>query len=241
MDWCRGNFEKMKEIVPAILPENYKDLLGHVEALEGSVGLVQIDICDGVFVPSKCWPYKNDSGELGKILEQEEGLPEWMTMDYEIDLMVQNPKEDAEKWIQAGAKRLIFHIESDGILETIEMLKADHKYTKEDDLLEVGIAINIDTPISALENFIDDISCVQCMGIARIGFQNEKFDERVLNKIKEIKAKYPDILISIDGGVDFENLQSLIDAEVDRFVAGHSIFQGELEPKDAVAKFRNLI
>jgi ribulose-phosphate 3-epimerase len=241
VDWCRGNFEKMKEIIPAILPENYKDLLGHVEALEGSVSLVQIDICDGVFVPSKCWPYKNDSVELGKILEQEEGLPEWMTMDYEIDLMVQNPKEDAEKWIQAGAKRLIFHIESDGILETIEMLKADHKYTKEDDLLEVGIAINIDTPISVLENVIDDISCVQCMGIARIGFQNEKFDERVLNKIKEIREKYPDILISIDGGVDFENLQSLIDAGVDRFVAGHSIFQGELEPKDSVAKFRNLI
>lgn len=231
----------MREIIPAILPENYKDLLGHVEALEGSVGLVQIDICDGVFVPSKCWPYKNDSGELGKILEQEEGLPEWMTMDYEIDLMVQNPKEDAEKWIQAGAKRLIFHIESDGILETIEMLKADHKYTKEDDLLEVGIAINIDTPISVLENVIDDISCVQCMGIARIGYQSEKFDERVLNKIKEIKNKYPDILVSIDGGVDFENLQSLIDAGVDRFVAGHSIFQGELEPKDSVKKFRDIL
>jgi ribulose-phosphate 3-epimerase len=231
----------MKEIIPAILPENFIDLVGHVESVKGAVRLVQIDICDGIFVPSKCWPYKNDSGELQKILDEEEGLPEWETVDYEIDLMVQNPLMDAERWIKAGAKRLIFHIESEGIPETIEMLKADHKYTKEDDLLEVGIAINIDTPISALENVIDDISCVQCMGIARIGFQNEKFDERVLNKIKEIREKYPDILISVDGGVDFENLQSLIGAGVDRFVAGHSIFQGELEPKDAVAKFRNLI
>ncbi|MEI7513073.1 MAG: hypothetical protein WCJ74_00430 [bacterium] len=231
----------MKEIIPAILPENFNDLLGHVEAVKDSVRLVQIDICDGIFVPSKCWPYKNDSGELGKILEQEEGLPEWEKIDYEIDLMVQNPKEDAEKWIQAGAKRLIFHIESEGIPETMEMLKIEHKYTKEDDLLEVGVAINIDTPISALEYIIDDISVVQCMGIDRIGYQHEKFDERVLKKIKEIREKYPEILISVDGGVDFENLQSLIDAGVDRFVAGHSIFQGELEPKDAVAKFRNLI
>jgi pentose-5-phosphate-3-epimerase len=125
----------MKELIPAILPENYKDLLGHVEALEGSVSQVQVDICDGIFVPSKCWPYKNDSGELEKILEQEEGLPEWEKIDYEIDLMVKNPKEDAEKWIQAGAKRLIFHIESEGIPETIEMLKTEHKYNKEDDLI----------------------------------------------------------------------------------------------------------
>ena len=231
----------MREIIPAILPENFVDLEGHVEALHGSVSLVQIDVCDGFFVPSKCWPYKNDNGELKKILDEEAGLPEWERIDYEIDLMVKNPKEDAEKWIKAGAKRLIFHIESEGISETIEMLKAEHKYSREDDLLEVGIAINIDTPISALENIIDDISVVQCMGIDRIGYQHEKFDERVLNKIKEIRAKYPEILISIDGGVDFENLQSLIDAGVDRFVAGHSVFQGELEPNDSVKKFRDIL
>lgn len=231
----------MKEIIPAILPENFNDLLGHVESVKDSVRVVQIDICDGVFVPSKCWPYKNDSGEFKKILDEEEGLPEWLTMDYEIDLMVQNPLEDAEKWVRAGAKRLIFHIESEGVAETMQMLKTDHVYNVMDDLLEVGVAINIDTPISALENIIDDISVVQCMGIARIGFQNEKFDERVLGKIKEIKAKYPEVLISIDGGVDFENLQSLIDAGVDRFVAGHSVFQGELEPKDSVKKFRDIL
>jgi ribulose-phosphate 3-epimerase len=235
------NKNTMREIIPAILPENYIDLVGHIEALNGSVSMVQIDICDGIFVPSKCWPYKNDSGELSKILEQEEGLPEWEKIDYEIDLMVKNPMEDAEKWIQAGAKRLILHIESEGIPETMEMLKVDHKYTKEDDLLEVGVAINIDTPISALENIIDDISFVQCMGISRIGFQHEKFDERVLNKIKEIKSKYPETIIAIDGGVDFENLQKLIEAGVNRFVAGHSVFQGDLEPADSVKKFRDIL
>jgi ribulose-phosphate 3-epimerase len=231
----------MKELIPAILPENYNDLRGHIEALEGSVSQVQIDICDGIFVPNKCWPYKNDSGELKKILDEEEGLPEWLTMDYEIDLMVKNPLVDAERWIQAGAKRLIFHIESEGIPETIEMLKTVHLYNVMDDLLEVGIAINIDTPISALENIIDDVSVVQCMGIARIGFQNEKFDERVLAKVKEIKEKYPEVLVSIDGGVSLENLQSLIDAGVDRFVAGHSVFQGDLEPKDSIKKFRDIL
>ena len=49
-----------KELIPAILPENYNDLRGHIEALEGSVSLVQIDICDGKFVPSiKVTPLSN--------------------------------------------------------------------------------------------------------------------------------------------------------------------------------------
>lgn len=239
--YLKPSIKTMREIIPVVMAENYIDLIGHVEAVKDSVNLIQIDICDGIFVPSKFWPYKNDSGEFAKVLEQDEGLPEWEKIDYEIDLMVKNPKEDAEKWIQAGAKRLIFHIESEGILETLEMLKTDHKYSKDDDLLEVGMAINIDTPISALENVINDISFVQCMGITRIGYQNEKFDVRVLEKIKEIKNKYPEIIVSIDGGLDFENLQSLIDVGVERFVGGHSIFQGELEPNDSVKKFRDIL
>ena len=231
----------MREIIPAILPENYNDLVGHIDAIKGSVRTVQVDICDGIFVPSKCWPYKNNSGELAKILEQEEGLPEWEKIDYEIDLMVKNPIQDAETWIQAGAKRLIFHIESEGIPETMQMLKANHLYHVEDDLLEVGVAINIDTPISALESIIEDISVVQCMGIDKFGFQNQKFDDKVLEKIKEIRAKYPNIIIAVDGGVDFENLQNLIDAGVNRFIAGHSVFQGDLEPEDSIKKFNVIL
>lgn len=230
-----------REIIPAILPDNFADLLGHIEALEGSVKTVQIDVCDGVFVSNTCWPYKNNKGELEKIVSGDEGLPAWETVDYEIDLMVKKPKADVKRWIDAGAKRIIFHIESEEVKETIEMLKEDYMYVKEDDLLEVGVAINIDTPISALEHIIDDISVVQCMGIARIGFQHEKFDERVIGKIKEIREKYPDVIVSVDGGVDFENAQKLLDAGATRLIAGHSVFQGELEPKDSVNKFNDIL
>ena len=58
---------------------------------------------------------------------------------------------------------------------------------------------------------------------------------------REIKNKYPNIIVAIDGGVDFENLQSLTDAGADRFVSGHAIFQGELEPNDSVKKFRDIL
>ncbi|MEI6480406.1 MAG: hypothetical protein WCO12_02685 [bacterium] len=231
----------MKEIIPAILPTDFEDLEGHVDSVKNVTNIVQVDICDGVFVPNTTWPYKGDSGEFEKIISTEQGLPMWEDVDYEIDLMVSNPKDMAKKWVEAGAKRIIFHVESGGVKEAIEMLKEDYMYVKEDDLLEVGVAINIDTPISALENIIDDVSVVQCMGIARIGYQHEKFDERVIGKIKEIRAKYPDIIVSIDGGVDFENVQKLLDAGVTRLIAGHSVFQGELEPKESVNKFNDIL
>jgi len=231
----------MKEIIPAILPTDFEDLEGHVDSVKNVTNIVQVDICDGVFVPNTTWPYKGDSGEFEKIISTEQGLPMWEDVDYEIDLMVSNPKDMAKKWVEAGAKRIIFHVESGGVKEAIEMLKEDYMYVKEDDLLGVGVAINIDTPISALENIIDDVSVVQCMGIARIGYQHEKFDERVIGKIKEIRAKYPDIIVSIDGGVDFENVQKLLDAGVTRLIAGHSVFQGELEPKESVNKFNDIL
>ena len=231
----------MKEIIPAILPDNFEDLQGHVEEVKDVVKTVQVDVCDGIFVPSICWPYKNEKGELTRITSGDEGLPAWESVDYEVDLMVKNPSDDAKKWIDAGAKRIIFHIESEGVKDAIEMLKKEYMYTKEDDLLEVGVAINLDTPISELASVIEDVSVVQCMGIARIGFQHEKFDERVFAKIAEIREKYPDVLVSVDGGVDLENAPKLLEAGATRLIAGHSVFQGEAEPKDAIAQFESLI
>lgn len=231
----------MKELIPAILPQDFEDLLGHVEAVKGEVKIVQIDVCDGVFVPNICWPFKKDKGELEKIISQDEGLPAWEVLDYEVDLMVVNPEVMTEKWVLAGAKRIIFHVESEGVKETIDFLKKEHKYSKEDDILEVGVAINIDTSISMLEDYIADVSVIQCMGIARIGYQHEKFDERVIEKVKEIHKKYPDVLISVDGGVDLENAQKLLDAGATRLISGHTVFQGELEPRDSIIKFNDIL
>lgn len=229
------------EIIPAVIPQDFDDLVGHAEVVVGSAKTIQVDVCDGVFVPNMSWPLKKDKGEFEKIVNTDEGLPFWEKLDYEVDLMVKNPKDHAEKWVKAGAKRIIFHIESEGVKETIDFLKKEFKYVKGDDLLEVGVAINIDTPISVLESVIEDVSVVQCMGISRIGFQHEPYQSKVLEKIKEIKEKYKDVVVSVDGGVDLGNAKELLDAGATRLIAGHSVFQGELEPKDAIVKFKSLL
>ena len=82
----------MTEIIPAILAQDFEQLRQGVSKFLHIVPLVQIDICDGVFVPSTSWPYTEiqtgGSRNLDLILNEEEGLPYWDSMAFELDLMV---------------------------------------------------------------------------------------------------------------------------------------------------------
>ena len=81
----------MIEIIPAILPKNYEDLKNKIALVRGIVPVVQIDICDGIFVPSKTWPFSTGGAEdynFHRILNEEEGMPFWEDIDFEFDLMV---------------------------------------------------------------------------------------------------------------------------------------------------------
>lgn len=77
------------------------------------------------------------------------------------------------------------------------------------------------------------------MGIATIGRQGEPFDERVIEKIKSIRAKYPDMVISIDGGVSFDTAPELIEAGATRLVAGSAIFENP-NPHGAIQELKSL-
>ena len=103
----------MADIIPAIIPESFEDLHDKMAEVKGLVSVVQIDVCDGRFVPSKCWPYIGDEeGDFARIMTEDEGFPFWEMLDFEADLMIAKPEETAESWIHAGAKRIILHIES---------------------------------------------------------------------------------------------------------------------------------
>ena len=69
------------------------------------------------------------------------------------------------------------------------------------------------------------IDFVQFMGIENIGYQGEPFDERVFEKIRELRERFPDTIISVDGGVSLENADKLIEAGANRLVSGSAIFE----------------
>jgi ribulose-phosphate 3-epimerase len=77
------------------------------------------------------------------------------------------------------------------------------------------------------------------MGIGRIGFQGQNFDERVFEKIAEIRTKYPTMLISVDGGVNEDSAPLLIDAGVNRLIVGSAIFESDNIP-EAIHTFENI-
>src|SRR6185369_5235485 len=101
------------EIIPAILPKNFAEIEEKVSLIVGLSKNVQIDICDGKYVPSTTWPYWKADENFEKILKEERGMPEWEKINYEFDLMIENPTEDdARKWLSAGAEKIILHLES---------------------------------------------------------------------------------------------------------------------------------
>jgi len=220
------------EIIPAIMPRDYDDLVEKVSLFRGVTPFVQLDIMDGKFVPARTWPYPKDA-HFDAIVDQEEGMPAWEDVNFEVDLMISNPEILVPKWISAGMSRIIVHVESmtdfEIIRETVPM-----------GLIELGLAINTATPVSTLDPYIGRIDFVQCMGIAKIGFQGQPFDERVLEHVRTLRASYPNLPISIDGSVNFETAKQLVDVGATRLVSGSAILEAD-DIVFAIDELKNLV
>lgn len=210
------------KIIPAILPKSQDELVEKVQAVLGLAPSVQVDVCDGVFVPSKT--------EFSE-------LPFSGEISYELDLMIQSPEDSFSNWVHMGPHKIIIHIES--VRNQEKLLQVMKSFSG-----EIGISLSNDTPSEVFDFWIPAPAeipnlFIQLMGIAKIGFQGESFDERVLEKINYVRAKFPDREIAVDGGVSLETIQKLRDAGVTRFVAGSAVFSGDV--KENIEKLESLL
>lgn len=217
----------MVEIIPAIIPENLEDLREKADRVRAYVSTVQVDIMDGEFTPVASWPYNN--------LEQFEDLvkkgePLLSGISYELDMMIEKPEEVVNQWIKLGARAVIIHIDSTEALDDI-ISRAKEKS------VDVGIALRPYTDNEVLERWIPDINFVQFMGNQRIGYHGVKLDENVIRKIRDIREKHKDLIISIDIGVNFETAPKLIEAGANKLVSGSTIFNAN-NIKDAIQKLQ---
>lgn len=223
----------MIEIIPAIMPKTYDDLVEKMGLFAGVVSLVQVDVTDGKFTQNRTWPYNARDEHFTKIASEDEGMPEWELLDFEADLMVENPEDAVGKWVAAGARRIVVHIEGVSDFEVI-------RNAIPEDVVEFGLALNSATPLSSIEPYLDEVDFVQCMGIANIGFQGEAFDERVFEHIRALRVLRPELPISVDGGVNFETARALVDAGATRLVSGSAILKSG-DVSHAVEAMRNLV
>lgn len=224
----------MIEIIPAIMPKDYEHLDEMMSLFVNVVPLVQLDIMDGKFVPQRTWPYPvGRDPHFEAIISETEGIPRWEDINFEVDLMIDKPELWVGKWVTAGASRIIVHVES---MKDFEVIRD----AVPEGLIELGLAINTTTPASVLNPYLHRIDFVQCMGIARIGFQGEAFDDRVFGNVRAVRSARPNMPISIDGAVNFETARALVDAGATRLVSGSAILKSE-DIALAIAEMQNLV
>lgn len=231
----------MIEIIPAILPKNYEDMKDKIALVRGHAPMVQIDFCDGIFVPTRTWPFSTGGGDdfyFQRIINEQEGMPFWEDLDFELDLMVADAVTNFDVYTKLSPKRIIFHIEAVGNLEEFkDFLEGIDVYIR--DSIEMGIAIGLSTPVEQIYPLVNSVDFVQIMGIEQIGIQGEDFSDKALEYIKNLKEKFPDLEIAVDGGVNLENGASLVRDGATRLVIGSAIFN-TTDIIDSIEEFKQL-
>lgn len=201
----------MVSIIPAVIPNSLEHLEATLNQIAPFTHEVQIDIVDGKFVPFTSWPYVE-----GVTASPKDIAPLIQDFVVEVDCMVEAAEEVIPLYAEAGVRKIVVHLESALNLPMILELKAKHAF-------ELGFSIGNNTDVRALTSIIHMADYVQFMGIADIGSQGQPFDERVLERIRELKKEHPTVLVSIDGSVNKDTIRKLIDAGADRLVSGSAI------------------
>jgi len=222
------------EIIPAIIPKTYQLLREEMEVVSELVDRVQVDIMDGQFAPEATWPYSGgrEQARFDEIVAQERGFPHWRDVQFEIDLMTQNPEDVIDGWIKSGASAIIVHYDStDRFSEVAKRLR--------DRGVEVGMAILPSNRNTVVEKHRKEIDFLQVMGNDTIGYHGVKLDPLVYDKLKDLRDRFPDLPIGVDIGVDFDTASELVNAGATRLVSGSAIFEAE-NPKKAIKRLRSV-
>ena len=167
------------------------------------------NIMDGVFVPNISYGLPVVS-QIKKIA----------TKPLDVHLMIVQPERYVEAFHKAGADILTVHYETCTHLHrTIQQIKSQG--------MKAGVSLNPHTPVSLLEDVIEDIDVVLLMSV-NPGFGGQSFIEQTINKVDKLKKLIMEsnshTLIEIDGGVNFETGKRLVNAGADALVAGSFVF-----------------
>ena len=216
----------MKIIAPSMLSCNFGKLEEEIEMVNKSYAdWFHLDIMDGVFVPNITFGTP--------ILDV---FKKYSEKHLDMHLMIVNPENYVEKFASLGANTITVHYEAcDNLKDTIKQIKKLN--------VKAGVAINPDTDVSLLKDYIDQIDLVCLMSVFP-GFSGQKFINETYERLKSLKTiisnSNANTIIQIDGGVSLDNAKKLVSIGADILVAGSFVFKSE-SPKKTIEKLYTAI
>ncbi|PLS16635.1 ribulose-phosphate 3-epimerase [Bacillus sp. M6-12] len=211
------------KIAPSILSADFSRLGEEIRDVEnGGADYIHVDVMDGHFVPNIT---------IGPLIV--EAIRPITKLPLDVHLMIENPDRYIEAFAKAGADYITVHVEACTHLHrTIQLIKSLG--------VKAGAVLNPATPVSSIQNIIDDLDMVLLMSV-NPGFGGQKFISAVLPKIGEVKeladAKGLQLEIEVDGGVNSETAQLCAEQGATVLVAGSAVFN-ETDRKAAIEKIR---
>ena len=202
---------KKIQISPSILSADFSQLGNEIKRLEeGGADMIHVDVMDGHFVPNLT---------IGPPVIK--ALRKQCNLKFDVHLMISPVHRYIEAYANAGADIITIHPEATDNLEA-SILKIKELNKK------VGVSLNPNSKIDLILKFLDKIDLVLIMSV-NPGFGGQKFMPEVLKKIKELKKiqtiRNINFDIEIDGGINFDNCKTAIDAGANILVSGTTIFK----------------
>lgn len=204
----------MYQLCPSILSADFNRLGEQIKILENEgVEILHIDVMDGDFVPSISFGMP-----VIKSIRKES------KMFFDVHLMVTEPERYIHDFVECGADSITVHAEACEDLErTIELIR--------DAGVKVGISIKPATPVNDISHLLSEVDMVLVMTV-QPGFGGQKYIEECTEKIQElrdlIQEEELDVNIQVDGGINEETMETVMQAGANYLVAGSYVFKGDL-------------